>query len=476
MSSEEADVAVRLEPGSFRDRDSRVVIGEDAIYRVLAGGGLEDWRALSETPLLEQLLADGSIVGTEEVDLSVLPSEAREILPGGAEAVLRHERIPFVSYPYEWTFGMLQDAALLQLDLELKALDQNLTLKDASPYNVQFRGATPTFIDIGSFEKLTPGEPWAGYRQFCMLNLYPLLLEAYKDIPFHPWLRGSIDGITPKDAAAIFSFRDRFRKGVFTHVALHARLDSRYSVDESGDIKKELKESNFKQELIKANVQRMRKLVSKLKWKAGETAWTGYRAVNTYSDADAEMKMDFVREAAAAKRPKLVWDMGCNDGAYSRIAAEHAEQVVAFDFDHATVDALYRSLREEGNTKILPLVGNLADPSPGLGWRGLERRTLPDRGTPDLTLALALIHHVSITANVPISEFLDWVRSLDTAMVIEFPKRNDPMVKRLLSGKQEGANADYDLENFERELAARFQIERSEPLPSGMRVLYQVRP
>ena len=183
-----------------------------------------------------------------------------------------------------------------------------------------------------------------------------------------------------------------------------------------------------------------------------------------------------MREAAAEAKPGLVWDMGCNDGAYSRIAAESASYVVAFDYDHATVEALYRSLRSEQDSKILPLVGNLADPSPGLGWRGLERRPLEQRGKPDLILALALIHHVSITANVPIAEFLDWVRGLDASMVIEFPKRDDPMVRRLLSGKRTGSNSDYELETFERELEKRFQVSKTEALPSGTRVLYRVHP
>ena len=465
-----------IESGSFRDRDSRVVVAGDAVYRVLSERGAADWQALKSSPLLEGAIADGSVVGTEEVGIEELGPDAGRLLPDGVAAVLRHQRIPFVSYPYEWTFGMLRNAALLQLDLELAALDAGLTLKDATPYNTQFHGSEPVFIDVGSFEPLREGEPWAGYRQFCMLYLYPLLLQAYKEIPFQPWLRGSIDGITPREAARFFSLRNRFRKGIPTHVALHARLERRYEEREGGDVKKDLKKANFKTEYVRANVQRMRKLVAGLTWKAGDTAWTGYREQNTYSDDDAERKQAFVRKAAAQRRPDLVWDMGCNDGAYSRIAAESAGYVVAFDYDHATVEALYRSLRSEQNRKILPLVGNLADPSPGLGWRGLERRTLEDRGTPDLILALALIHHVSITANVPIADFLEWLRGLGAAMVIEFPKRDDPMVSRLLSGKREGSNSDYERENFERELGRRFEIEKTEELPSGTRVLYQVHP
>lgn len=426
--------------------------------------------------ILPELVASGRVVGTEVARLQDLPPAATEVLHGGTAAVLKHERLPFISYPYEWTFGMLRDAALLQLDLQLEALDAGLTLKDATPYNVQFRGSEPTFIDIGSFEQLRQGEPWVAYRQFCMLYLYPLLFQGYKNIPFQPWLRGSIDGIPPSTAAAVFSLRDRFRRGVFMHAVMHARLERKSQAREGGDVKREIRKANFKPEMIKANVRGLRKLVDGLKWRAGDTAWTGYRQDNTYSDEDAARKQAFVGAAAAELRPGLAWDMGCNDGAYARLAAEHADHVVAFDFDHETVEALYRSLREEGNTKILPLVGNIADPSPGLGWRGLERRTLEDRGRPDLVLALALIHHVSITANVPIAEFLDWLRDLGGTTVIEFPHRPDPMVQRLLSGKGAEANADYGLENFEHELRQRFRVERSEKLPSGTRTLYLAKP
>jgi ribosomal protein L11 methylase PrmA len=474
----ESQSAARVEPGSFRDPDSRVLIGPDAVYRVLSERGLADWEALASSTLFESQTAAGALVGTEKLPPGEGPEgDGASALVTGAAAILRHDRIPFVSYPYEWTFGMLKDAAALELDLLLASLDEGLILKDASPYNVQFRGSRPVFVDVGSFERLREGEPWAGYRQFCMMFLFPLLLQAHKDIPFQPWMRGSIDGITPTEAAAVLSSqRDRFRKGVFAHVRLHARLERRYEARKGGEVKQELKKARFSTNLIKGNALRLRKLIDKLHWKAGETAWTDYRGTCTYTDADAEAKQAFVRQAVEATGPGLVWDMGANDGAYSRIAAERADYVLAFDLDHATVDALYRSLKEEGNEKILPLVSNLADPSPGLGWRGRERRPLEERGTPDLVLGLALIHHVCITANVPVSEFVDYLRSLDSNLVIEFVKREDPMAERLMSGKAEGTHPDYELSNFERLLEGRFSVERREELPSGTRVLYQARP
>ena len=196
------------EPGSFRDRDSRVVVTDDAVLRALSPEGAADWDALAESPLLDTLIDRGDLVATKEVDLAALDG-ATDLLPSGVTRVLEHERIPFISYPYEWTFSMLQDAALLQLDLGIAAIDEGLMLKDATPYNVQYRGSSPVFIDVGSFETIPEGLPWVGYRQFCMLYLYPLLFQAHKDIPFHPWMRGSIDGIQPIDAIKVFSLRDR---------------------------------------------------------------------------------------------------------------------------------------------------------------------------------------------------------------------------------------------------------------------------
>ena len=392
----------------------------------------------------------------------------------GWAALLRHERIPFVSYPYEWPFSMLREAALLHLELLLAALEEDLTLKDASPYNVQWRGAQPVFIDVGSFERLSPGEPWAGYRQFCSLMLYPLLLRALRDVPYAPWLRGSIDGISPQQCRNLLSFRDRLRRGVFTHVTLHARLERRYTGPHR-DVKGELKKAGFRKEIVAANVRGLERLVRGLEWRGSSAAWGDYGVTNTYAAQDAERKAAFVRSAAQALRPSLVWDLGCNDGTYSRVAAAHADHVVAIDADEAVADRLYRELHTERNTKILPLAVDVADPSPGLGWRGAERKPLDDRGAPDLTLCLALVHHLAITRNVPLAELLEWLRSLGGALVIEFVDRDDPMAQRLLARKPRGIHDDYRRETFEQLLEQTFLVERTERLFGGDRVLYLAR-
>jgi hypothetical protein len=442
----------------------------DGVFRVLSAEGLRDWEAFAESKLWPELREEGRVVATEPVKLDALP----DLLAGEAAGVLRHERVPFVSYPYEWPFSMLKDAALLQLELNRRALRADLALKDASPYNVQWRGTRPVFIDVGSFERLRPDEPWAGYRQFCMLFLYPLMLQAYKDLPFHAALRGSLDGIAPHDARALLA-GERFRKGVLSNVLLHARLESRYAGAEGREVKREMKRAGFGKELLAANFGKLEKLVRRLEWKPGETAWTGYGEDNSYDEASASAKAEFVRETAARRHSRLAWDVGCNDGRYARIAAESADLVVAFDADHATVDALYRRLRDERREDIVPLVMSVTDPSPDLGWRGRERASFERRGTPELALCLAVVHHVCITGNVPVRELLDWLRSLDTTLVIEFPDRADPMVQRLLSGKRDGSNPDYEKAAFERALEERFAIERSTPV-SETRTLFEARP
>ena len=194
MSTPDTSTRPTLEHGSFRDPESRVFYAGGDVYRSLSADGLEDFKALSHTKFWNRFQESGGIVATELVEGT---ADLPETMVKQSAGVLKHERIPFVSYPYEWPFSMLREAALLQLDLTLAALEEDMILKDASPYNVQFKGSKPVFVDVGSFERLREGEPWAAYRQFCMLYLYPLLLQSVKDVPFHPWLRGSIDGITP---------------------------------------------------------------------------------------------------------------------------------------------------------------------------------------------------------------------------------------------------------------------------------------
>lgn len=457
-----------FESGSFRDRTSRVFYHNGAVYRALTQAALQDWEALSSTQFFQRLSAAGKVIASERTEGVFPPTREHQWA-----AVLKHQLVPFISYPYEWSFSMLKDAALLQLELLLAALDEGMTLKDATPFNFQWRGTRPVFIDTPSFERLTPGEPWAGYRQFCQLFLYPLFLQAYKDIPFQPWLRGALDGIDPADCNRLMSLRDRFRPGVLTHVYLQAKAQAKYAATDR-DIKKELHTAGFHATLIKANAQRLQKLVQKLAWKRTASAWSAYTEHNSYADDDKRRKEEFVRSVVQSRPWNLVWDFGCNTGVFSRIAAENARVVVAMDADQLVIERFYQSLKAQEQTIILPLVNNLADPSPNLGWRGLERKTLLERGKPDLTLCLALIHHMVITANVPLPEFIGWLASVTQELVIEFVTRDDPMVRTLLRNKRD-LYTDYNTAYFEQCLSEAFAILRQDTLAAGARKLYYAR-
>lgn len=369
---------------------------------------------------------------------------------------------------------MLKDAALLQLDLLLAALDEGMTLKDATPFNVQWIGAAPVFIDTASFTRARPGAPWEGYRQFCELFLYPLLLQAYKDVPFHAWLRGSIDGLDAVQVNSLMSLRDRFRPGVLTHVYLLAKMQSRYS-DTRRDVRSELQSAGFGAELVKANVKRMRRLVDRLRWTPARSEWSEYADANTYDAENRERKLRFVREAARSGPRALVWDLGCNTGEYARAVSDAADYVVALDADHLAIERLYTALRHENSRNILPLVGDLTNPSPGVGWRNRERQPLADRAHPDLVLALALVHHLAIGRNVPLPEIVDWFAGLGSDLVVEFVAPEDPMVQRLLRNRGE-LDFGYTQQRFEAELARHFVTVASEPLLAGLRTLYHVRP
>jgi SAM-dependent methyltransferase len=457
--------------GSFRDHDSSVFSADGQIFRSLSAAALADYEALAASRFFAEAQEAGTVVRTELVEDRVPPPECRT--PAGLAAVLRHERIPFLSWPFEWPFSMLKQAALLTLELMRQALDEGMILKDATPYNVQWRGAAPVFIDIGSFERLAEGEPWFGYRQFCMQFLYPLMLQSYRRVSFRPLLRGQLDGIAPEQMRNLLSLRDRFRRGVLTNVVLHARLERRHAQRSASAARDELKRAGFKQELIKANVDRLTRLVRGLDWSPGESAWSAYREISTYDERQLREKEAFVEAAVAGGTPEHVWDLGCNDGRFSRIAARHGAYVVAIDGDELAVDRLARELGAEGEERILPLAIDLVDPSPGLGWRGSERQPLEQRGTPDLVLALALVHHLAIGANVPLAGLIDWLADLGAALVIEFPTREDPMVARLLSRKRQGAHPDYALEDFEALLERRFAVVRRER--QGTRVLFEAR-
>lgn len=452
--------------GSFRDPDGYIVQRGERIFRVILPAAVERWRQFVSSGLAEELQSAGLFIPTRELEAQ--PLDADLPVPPGA-VVLEHERIPFVSYPYEWTFEMLRDAALLQLRIMDRALRHKWILKDASAYNVQFRGAMPVFIDVLSLEPWRTGEPWAGYNQFCRMMLYPLMLEAYKQVPFQPWLRSELEGIDPVIFSRMFRGLERLRPGVLSHVAAQAYLQRKFASAEHS-VRRQIKAAGMTPEMISRNVQRLRKLVQEFRPPRQETAWSDYSRTH-YSDEALARKQAFVSECVANRQFALVWDLGSNDGRFSRIAAASAKTLVAMDADGGSIDRLYNELRKEHGTNILPLLMNVANPSPSQGWAGGERASLAERGKPDLTLALALVHHLRITSNVPLAALIQWLADTTHELVIEFISKEDVMVQRLLLNKDD-TYVDYNREAFEHYLEQWFRIQARAELPGGTRFLY----
>ncbi len=456
------------EPASFRDPAGRIYYIGDAVIRGVDAPTLADIAALHETAFYRGLVRDGKVVGT-----SILPPGHPMSLPSADWAgTLQHERVACITYPYEWSFSMLKDAALLQLEILERAFGEGWTLKDSTPYNVQFEGVRPVFIDVPSFVPRVPGDYWRGYRQFCMLYLYPLMMKAHLGIEFSGLLRSNLDGISAGSFASYFAGMHRLRAGVLSHVILPAALERGVERRERDNAPVASRPRiNHSDAMVLGLLQSMQRLVSRLRIPRRHTNWSDYASNNSYdADAMAE-KRAFVGKHAGSRRWSTTWDIGSNTGTFSLICAAHSDRVLAIDGDAEAIERLYLELKKSGPSNVLPLVQDLANMSPSQGWGGKERIAFDARNRPDLVVCLAVIHHMALASNVPIPMFLDWLASLGAELIIEFVDRDDPMVRKLLANKTE-QHADYNKEKFERALLERFVLHASQPLKGGLRQLY----
>lgn len=465
-------MTVCADPGSFRDATNRVFSTGGRILRTLDATAAAEIDALQSTAFAGRLVEAGHLIAWDSPGDEL----ARGLLGDGWAKVVEHPRVPFVSYPYEWSFSMLKDAAWVHLRVLEEALENGWTLKDGTAYNVQWFGARPVFIDLGSFERWTEGEPWVGYRQFCSHFLIPLMLKAHLGIDPSPLLRSELEGISPSDAARYFRGLNRMRAGVLSHVILPAAVEASVLKRERDDAPVERgTTSRHSKAMVVGLVQGLQRLVKRLRSPIRHTDWSHYAGRNTYNAAEHERKVDFVRRAVGRQHRAMVWDLGCNTGTFSKVAAELSDYVVSVDGDADSIEQLYLKEHAEGGGKILPLVMNLANLSPGQGWMGKERAAFDQRAKPDLVMCLALIHHIRVSANIPLDLFLDWLRSLGAEIVIEFVDRHDEMFVKLLARKTV-TYPDYSLEAFERLVAERFRVVSREPLKDDRRQIYHLAP
>jgi len=447
---------------SFRDPSGFLFHSQGKLYRQVNYSYQADYEKLMTSGLYEQLTRSGAMIDHQEAD----PSLAFD--PGQAYKVIQPRPIGFVSYPYEWCFGELKEAALLTLAIARRSLEFGMSLKDASAYNVQFENGRAIFIDTLSFETYQEGQPWVAYRQFCQHFLAPLALMAAKDIRLNQLVKVFLDGIPLDMASVLLPVRSRLSPGLMTHIHLHARSQQHYA------------DKTIQKGELKPNVSRMATLgllenltgtVKRLKLKSVQTEWADYYQDNNYSEEAFAAKKEIIAKFIDRIKPGTVWDLGANTGEFSRLASALGIQTIAFDIDPGAVQQNYLRMKANKEKHLLPLIMDLTNPSPGIGWQLQERQSLLERGTADTVFALALIHHLAIANNVPLPDVADFLAKLGRYLVIEFVPKTDSQVGRLLANRVDIFPA-YTQAGFEEAFKSNFKFLEVQVIPDSERVLY----
>jgi hypothetical protein len=450
------------DPASFRDPSGVVFRRGGVAYRQINRAFESEWAHFMASGLYGELTRAGLLVPHEEVD-DIEPVDDRAAL------VIKPLQLDFVSYPYEWSFSQLKDAALTTLEIQERALRSGMSLKDASAYNIQFVDGRPTLIDSLSFEAAVPGVPWVAYRQFCQHFVGPLAMMAYRDVRLGRLHRAFADGIPLDLATSLLPGRTRLRPGLAAHLHLHARAQRRGERSAGRASRARVSDTGRR-----ALLDSLRRTVEGLKWKPESTPWSSYTALTSYSPAAAESKARIVGEMLARVQSGRVWDIGANTGTYSAIAAAGGHRVVAFDADAGAVERLYLRVRAGEIRDILPLVVDVTNPSPASGWALHERRSLTERGPAPVVMALALIHHLAIASNVPLANVSAFLASICSELVIEFVPKDDPQTQTLLEGRRD-VFPDYTLEGFKAAFKGRFSLLEEAAVTDSGRTIFRMR-
>ncbi len=446
-------------PGSFRDPSGFLFFQNHELYRQINKGYQQNYDHLIDSNLYEALVESNLLIPHKEADIKYAVSD-------DAYKIIKPEYIPFISYPYEWSFSQLKDAALTTLDIQKKALKFDMSLKDCSAYNIQFACGKPVFIDTLSFEKYTEGQPWVAYKQFCQHFLAPLALMAHTNIQLSQVSRVFIDGIPLDLASSMLGFKTRFKFSLLSHVHLHAKSQRRFS-------DKAIKKTNHRlgRMAFLGLIDNLESAIRKLKPRAIRTEWVDYYEKDGYEQKAFEHKKSLLSGFLDTCNPESLWDLGANTGVFSRLASDRAIKTIAFDIDPGAVENSYLQTIANDEENILPLVLDLRNPSPGIGWQHEERMSLVERGPADMVFALALIHHLAISNNLPFDKIAQFFAAICNNLAIEFVPKQDEQVKRLLATRED-IFPNYTREAFEKSFEQYFEIMESNKIESSERVLY----
>lgn len=448
--------------GSFRDPSGFLFTKDGILFRQVNQAYREQYDLLMASGLYDKLVQAGLLVGHKEEEID--PAD-----PAAVYRVIKPEVIPFVSYPYEWSFSQLKDAALTTLAIQKLAIARGMILKDASAYNIQFHQGKPLLIDTLSFDFYHEGETWVAYRQFCQHFLAPLALMVYTNVRLSQLLRIYIDGIPLDLAAKLLPMRTHYSFGLAAHLHMHAAAQKHYA-DKPADSKAPRKMGKLS---MTGLIDSLESTTRNLSWKPTGTEWADYyvSSAGHYTPASIGHKKQVVGEFLQRIKPATAWDLGANTGEFSRLAAEMGACTLAFDIDPAAVEINYLKVKENGEGHLLPLVMDFTNPSPSLGWHNRERQSLLERAPADVVLALALIHHLAISNNVPLALLADYLNDLGTWLIIEWVPKDDPQAQKLLASRMD-IFSEYHQEGFEAAFSGYFKIRDKIQLQDSPRVVY----
>jgi hypothetical protein len=445
---------------SFRDQDGFVFYNNEKICRAINSQYYKTYQLIKEKGLYTTLFQKGLLIHHQEA------TEWYVDRNHNIEVVLEVDKIPFISYPYEWSFSQLKDAALHTLRLQNFLLDNNFSLKDASAYNVQFLHGKPIFIDTLSIEILEQDEPWKAYRQFCQHFLSPLLLMKYGDIKLQHLLKSFIDGIPLDTTIKLLPGWLRFRPSVYTHIYLQQKFFSKFSAQENKAVVKKISVKSKK-----VILENLYELIKGLSLHNTTTEWGDYYNNTNYEETSSLHKKEILAAIALQPPPQTVWDLGGNSGAYSRVFSEQNIHTVCFDVDPIAVEKNYKNITANKEKHLLPLLLDITNPSPGIGWSNKERRSIGERMRPDLILCLALIHHLFITYNCSFEMISTYLVENTKNAVVEFIPIEDSQVQKLIRNRKDSFEK-YTISNFEKAFSKNWQIESKINIKSSHRLMY----
>lgn len=451
-------------PFSFRDPNGQIYRYQQRILRRIAPSAVNEFHDLRQCGFIQQLIQSQRLLPES---LIAPPSE---LVQSEQELWLEHPPLPFISYPYEWTFSALKNAAVFQLELLQDALQNNIILSDASAYNIQFIGAQPVFIDHLSFRRYESGQLWQGHRQFCQQLLYPLWLSAWCKLPYQTWYRGQPQGIANELFLPLLPWHKKCLKQPLLHSVLPHWLEK------SAAATPLQKKPKLPKTTLVSMLQQLQKNIESLKPSLPSSAWQGYQKTPYFSAEQQAFKQKVVTDFIQTLKPACLLDLGCNQGEFAALALQHgANYVVGLDSD---LNALEKAFQRAQDQKLafLPIYMDLADPSPNQGFAELERLGLNQRARFDALLGLAILHHLMIGQNIPMNALCDWLTSLAPRGLIEFVPKQDPMVKSLLHYRQD-IFTHYNWENFVTALEQKAMIKQITLIPDTERRLihYEVK-